>query len=57
MEKRNSQLDVNLKQRKLARIEIKQKLEETTKRVKVTKEKNLELHNVIFEIDYQGEEL
>jgi hypothetical protein len=32
-------------------------LEETTKRLKVVEEKNLELHNVIFEIFCQGKEL
>ncbi len=32
-------------------------MEETIKKWRVTKEKNLELHNVIFEIDHQGEEL
>jgi len=52
LESRNCQLDVNLKQRKLARVEIEQKLEETTKKLKVTKEKKLKLHNVIYGIDY-----
>lgn len=52
LESRNCQLDVNLKQRESARVEIEQKLEETTKKLKVTKEKKLKLHNVIYGIDY-----
>jgi hypothetical protein len=50
-------LDAILRQRKLARVETKKKLEETTKRLKVTEENNLELHNVIFKVDRQGKEL
>jgi hypothetical protein len=50
-------LDANLKQRKLTKVETKQKLKEIVERLKVKEEKNLELHNVIFEIDHQGEEV
>jgi len=32
-------------------------MEETTERLRGTEEKNLELHNLIFVIDYQGEKL
>jgi hypothetical protein len=46
-----------MRQRKLSTIETKQKLEETTKRLRVIEEKNLELRNVISEIDCQGKEL
>ncbi len=46
-----------LKDWESAKVETKQKLEETTKKLKVIDEKNLELYNVIFEIDHQGEEL
>ncbi len=38
-------------------MEIEQKMDKIVKRLKVTKEKNLELHIVIFEIDYLGEGL
>ncbi len=57
LKRRNSQLDANLKQRKLTKVETKQKLKEIVERLKVKEEKNLELHNVIFEIDHQGEEV
>ncbi len=57
LKRKNSQLDANLKQRKLTKVETKQKLKEIVERLKVKEEKNLELHNVIFEIDHQGEEV
>ncbi len=57
LKRRNNQLDANLKQRKLTKVETKQKLKEIVERLKVKEEKNLELHNVIFEIDHQGEEV
>ncbi len=57
LKRRNSQLYANLKQRKLTKVETKQKLKEIVERLKVKEEKNLELHNVIFEIDHQGEEV
>jgi hypothetical protein len=50
-------LDVILRQRELAIIETEHKLEEIARKLRVTKENNLELHDVIFEIDYQREEL
>jgi hypothetical protein len=43
-------LDANLKQVESARIETEYKLEKIAKRLKVTKEKNLELHNIISKI-------
>jgi hypothetical protein len=36
-----------LAQRKLAKMETKQKLKETVEKLKITKEKNLELHTLI----------
>ncbi len=57
LKKRNGLLDVNLAWRKLAKVEIEQKLKETVKRLKITKENNSKLHTIIFEIDRQGEEL
>jgi hypothetical protein len=52
LERRNNQLDVNMKQRESAKLKIKQKLEEITERLRVTEEKNLELHNVISKINH-----
>ncbi len=51
LKKINNQLDANLKQIKSVKIEIEQKLEEIFERLRITKEKNLELHNVISKID------
>jgi hypothetical protein len=50
-------LDVIFRQRELTIVKTKHKLEEIAKKLRVTEEKNLELHNVIFEIDRQREEL
>jgi len=52
LERRNNQLDVNMKQRESAKLKIKQKLEEIAERLGVTEEKNLELHNVISKINH-----
>lgn len=57
LEKKSNQLDANLRQRELTQLETKQKMEETTERLRGTEEKNLELHNLIFVIDCQGEKL
>lgn len=57
LKKRIGLLDVNLAWRKLAKVEIEQKLKETVKRLKITKENNSKLHTIIFEIVRQGEEL
>jgi hypothetical protein len=50
--KNNNLLDVDLTWRGLARVETEQKMDKIVKRLKVTEEKNLELHIVISEIDY-----
>jgi hypothetical protein len=47
LKNKNNLLNANLARRKLARMETKQKLKETVKRLEVTKEKNLELHTLI----------
>jgi hypothetical protein len=52
LDRRNNQLDVNMKQRESAKLKIKQKLEEIAERLGVTEEKNLELHNVISKINH-----
>jgi hypothetical protein len=52
LKRKNNQLDVNMRQRESTRLEIEHKLAKTTERLRVTKEKNLELHNVISKIDH-----
>jgi CHAT domain-containing protein len=52
LKKRNNMLNVDLARGELAKVETKQKLEKTVERLKKMKEKNLELHTVIIELDH-----
>jgi hypothetical protein len=52
LKKKNGLLNVDLAWKEFVKEETRQKLKETIERLKITKEKNLELYTIIFKINH-----